>query len=533
MRTTLRTVLLAFCTASAAGSHAPLFAQTRPEAVIRSDTQWVGDVLIEHDVTLTGVEVRVEPGSTIRFAADAGNGKPPMLRLESPLFQSGQRSQPARLVLAGTADRPITVESIDPNRPGAIVASANSAAGLQAQHCMFRSLGATGGQRVAQPCILLRLAAPESDLWLMHCRFEQCGPVEAEFFGPGASAEIAGCRFSQTCGATALSLAGTGRGVKVVTSNIADAGIEASVPQVLLRDNVLIGEFVCIAVRTPRADGVRIEGNYVHCTTAHDTGRYALHCETPSATVIDNVLRGGTYVIETAPQTVTGNVLIGAARLQASFNIQGLRSDLPDMPTTTHALLSGMPPRALIADNLFLGPAYAAISTTGQTHEPRIEHNLFDGWGVARRAVHLNLLGKAATGATITDNVFMRYPQPPIYDEAHMPGAIAAARGNLFAAVPEPAYEQVAGIDGLAPGDRQFDTIAPLDLGGESAGTFPATQPVLDSDELMQSGRLTVAELRRRWLDVYRPRPRSPLQNGAAGPRSLTQDKNALSQETR
>ena len=491
-----------------------LGATTDVAGTIHEDTLWSGQVVVTGDVRIIGATVRVEPGSTIQFVPPTAATFGPRIQLATPSFARDRQTPSARLILAGTRERPIVVETLPGKPPGAIVAEASTRGSVIARHVTFRRLGPPLSTQLANPAIRLQLTAPDNDLWLEDCRFESCGPVQAEFFGPGAGAHIEQCTFANTAGRTALVLTGAGSGLKIVLDNIADAAFQIECPQVLIQRNVLIGQLASIAIPTASPHAVWIDGNYIHCTATEDDGRYVLKCETAEAVVTRNLLIGGTYVIETAPRTVAANILIGVAGLRARFDLPGFKAQLRESTTSTHYLVANLPPRAVLTDNYFVGPAYAAVATStsaslpaGQrAEEPTIEHNFFDGWGAARRAVHFNLLAPETLRAALTHNVIVRYLSAPVCDQAAKPDTLAKVGPNLFAEVPQPAYEKVANVTDLAPGDRRLAGFDQLGL-----EPSPGTQPAGSLDESLAARRLTVAQARQQWLAAYRPRPDSPL----------------------
>ena len=84
-------------------------------------------------------------------------------------------------------------------------------------------------------------------------------------------------------------------------------------------------------------------------------------------------------------------------------------------------------------------------ASAARARNPHIEHNLFDGWGVTRRAIHFNLLlppdREKPLAAKRIGNVFARYRSAPIVDGAKQIGTIAEAASNVFVEVPESLYE--------------------------------------------------------------------------------------------
>ena len=527
--TTARMRIAAACCLALLLRTEPLGAQTTPESMILSKTTWRGEITITRDVTIDGATVRVEAGSTIRFVG-GGPGAGPVIRLKGTSLTSGAVRKEARLVFAGTAANRIVVqtsadETANGVSRGAIIADPTTGCSVVARHTIFQRLGRPTDPGGGEPAISLALMSSTNDLWLADCHFEHCGPVQAEFSGSGATAEITRCTFAETVGDTALVMLRPGNGIRVVTHNIADAALRIDCPQTLLRENVLVGEAACIAVYSATAAGIAIVDNYVHCTSPRDEGRYALRCDAPDAVVSGNVLVGGTYVVQSAPRTVTGNVLVGVGGLEAKFDLPDLTVRMRE-PTSTHYLIANPAAGAVIGDNLLLGPAYAAIGLGRGCSEVRIEHNFFDGWKSARRAIDLNALPTRHTddplATVIARNVIARYRAAPVLGGSQPGGSIAEAEHNLFVDVPEVVYEKVPGVTGLADGDRRLGTFGYLRLRSPSA-----TRSAADRDDQLLNRRLTVPEVREMWLSAYRPRPGSPLLSSDSatnvGPRPLRQ----------
>ena len=498
-------------TSSALGAQATL-----PDTVTE-DSVWSGVIDITHDVRLAGVTVRVEPGSVIRFVAadDARVGPKLHLGTAESLVEGRPHRASCRLILAGTADRPITVETPTNGVTGSIVAPSTGSCSIVARHVIFRQLGRRVSEHNTEPALLVRLDRPDDDLSLTNCRFEQCGPVWAEFAGDEAGAHVAHCTFTESIGRTALRFTGSGRGIKTVLDNVADAAFRVDCSQLLVRGNVLIGEQAAVALVTDRIEAIRIDGNYLHCTARQDNGRFALRCDAPGAVVSRNVLVGGTYVCVSAPRTVIGNVFVGVAGLEATMGSPGGGIALRRPTTTTHYLIGELAPAAVVRDNLFLGPAYGAVATGSRADRPRIENNLFDGWDVARRAVFFNVLADTPVGALFVGNVVTRYRTAPIVDQAGRAGTLAEARDNLFAEVPDPLYEKIAFLTDKAPGDRRLERFADLRL-----ADGPTTRSALDVDQRLRDRQTSPAEVRDTWFAAYRPGPDSPLrEDPGAGPR--------------
>lgn len=496
-------------------------AELTPDPVIHQDQAWSGQITITRTVRIIGATVRVEAGSTIRFASASGG--PAAIELVGEDLTSA-RSRPASLRLEGTADKPVTVETPSSQPPGRITASPRAGASIVAHHTVFRRLGQPRSAHRAEPALSLALNSERNDLWLADCRFEDCGPVHAEFIGTGATADIRRCTFERTVGPASLELIGTGTGIRVVCDNVADAAFHVECGQLLLADNVLIGPSAAIDASSPTAENVTIRQNYVHCTTTRDEGRYATHAAGLDIRLVDNVLIGGTYVIERAPRSVIGNILIGVAGLEPSFTGTGLQITDATRETTTHYLLTNLAPDAEVSDNLFLGPAYAAVALDRASTRPYIHHNLFDGWNQARRAIDFNPLRLSAPSealqARVTHNVFTRYSASPIVDSTRRKGTLSVCESNLLTAPID--------RDDDVPADMPEDSSSIRAVGGFEElklNRAASTQTTLELDERVRRREITVERLRQMWISAYTPAPDSPmlLHPEPVGPRFLTE----------
>jgi hypothetical protein len=518
---------------------------------IEKDTTWSGTVEIPHDVSISGATVTVEAGTTIRFMGSGSLPVAPRIRLEMPI-ERPLAPPCSSLRLEGTADQPIIVETPVEYPVGSIVARPAACGSFYASHVIFRRMGDAGLPARPKPALQLRFSREADDVWLSHCRFENCGPVWAEFFGPHASAEIEHCRFEGTQGPLALMLAGRGQGIKRVTHVHADAGLRVECPQVLVQHNTLIGRSAQIDVPTPTARAVTIADNVVHCTESRDVGRYAVRCLTPEARVIHNVLTGGTYVIAAAPRMVKGNVLIGVSDLAGLAPAADSRLERLSLTAPTHYLIGELPARAEITDNLFLGPCYAAISTGPPAHDITIAHNVFDGWSQAHRAIQLltpvapssyrrtptdnydageeirrltaeeeapaeagdneanaqrTTTAPASLQATITHNIFTRYDVAAIDVRDDQPEPLRAVTQNIFAQVNNRPVAVGSEESNLLTTPRQYARFDQLGF-----ALAPTTQQAAEATSAaIESGETSVEEIRRAWFDTYRIKPDSAL----------------------
>ncbi len=478
---------------------------------IQEDTVWQGVVKISADVSISGATVRVMPGTRIVFDKPATLGTGPLILLNSPILLYARVGQTARLILAGTPEQPIIIETAPDKLRGSIVAGRSTSASVFARHVIFRSLGGAGGVGITEPALQVQLGAEKDDLWLSHCRFEDCGPVEILTDAPTASVHIAQCTFTGSTGDWSLDLAGSSLSAKVVAGNRADAAFRIGCSQALVSDNVLIGPTAGIRIPGATSEALTITGNYVHCAGFQQWGSAALTCDAPATLLTRNVLRGGNHVVQVSPRTVTGNVLIGSSRAAATHPD---RSGTSARKGATVNIVVNCPPGTVLADNLFLGAATAALSAGRSPENLRIAHNVFDGWNAAQRAIEFHAFPHAAAGVVIEHNVFARYRLAPVVDLSRRPGTVLRTTSNLFVEVPATEYEDVAGHPDSASGDRRIARWA--EWSGSDADVSEAWADQIE--ELLLNGAITPAEARLRWFAAYPSAPESPDTHPAQEP---------------
>lgn len=479
---------------------ASVFAVEIPSGIITENQTWSGNITISRDVTIMSATITIEPGTTIRFTGPPNATAGPVLRLSSPAVPKSPAAAQARLVMLGTDEEPILVETLAGRPPGRIAADGSTTGSLVAEHVIFRRLGQQEDGPGDLPALVMQLTWPNSDVYLNRCRFESCGPLRIETIGTSASLEINRCDFEGATGPAAVEIIGTGTGVKVVRHNVMDSLLRVECPQILVEENVLIGNGAGIVTFGDQYEAIRYERNYIHNTREIDDGGYCLRCKSPDAIARQNVMRGGTYVIESAPRRVSENVLIGVAGLEAQFGV--VEGAFESATTTTHYLIANLPGEAIVTDNILAGPAYASMVIAETAESPRIKNNLFDGFNAARRAIEFNPMGTLEAKASIIDNTFMRYTQSPIHDHKSADNTIIEARGNVFIDVVSPAYDSIAGVEELPAEDTRIpddQTEARLRKLFKPA----ATQPAETIDQQLKQRELTVEHVWRTWRQVH------------------------------
>ena len=265
-------------------------------------------------------------------------------------------------------------------------------------------------------------------------------------------------------------------------------------------------------MRRHRSAQTRIVGNFIHNTTPKDDGRYCLDCENPDALIENNILRGATSCVLNGSRRMSGNVLIAAPNL-----------DNPLSPAAkTHQLVAALPPGAVFEKNLLLGPAYTLLIPQPRLTAPRtapkasagseiiIRHNLFDGFRSTGRAIHLGRPDRGVAPVRAVNNVFLRCRAIVVNDGRSGGTARHVFSGN--AAAPPP---RAAAAGNEAAIDEGLVITAP-DVRGLKLSAPPADR-IEDFDGDLRTGRRTVADIRQRLFEAYRPRAGSPLVGGEGG----------------
>jgi hypothetical protein len=530
---------------------APLAAQTtRLRGIIDKDQTWTGHILITDDLTIQLATVTVAPGTVIEFAA-ADPGRNPCLTVGTP-------TSPGTIEWKATPDQPIVVRSRADARPGCIVvyvtgrrtetaAPADPGADNDARsrepvrflpddvawrHVRFERMGYSragpGGRdapaQITHPAVLVQLRRAAHTFGLSHCTFRDCTRVQFEV-ADGATVNVLDTTFDATQERVALELIGDptiGDDAAHVARNRADAAIHFSAIMATLLENVLIGPFAAVVVQDQPEPRTRIAGNFIHNTTTDDDGRYALSCENPDAVIEDNIIRGGSNCVLVGSRRMHGNVFIGAPRLKSPY-VKSAR---------THQLVQALLPGATFERNILIGPAYTLLvphppmgeDAAPAANEPtRIRHNVFDGMERTSRAIQLSPIGRSALTVSIDHNLFLR-GSVLACSESQSEDRKTLVHWDYNAICPptDRAFERLTVADknrgdpGFGKCDLTIETLAALGLAA------PPMADVPDVDDELQSGRVTIAQVRKRFFDAYRPLPHSPLVR--AGRREVTAD---------
>jgi hypothetical protein len=510
-------VALLICTAA---TTLPVSAATLVTGTIDQDTVWQGEVIIQGQVKIVAATVSAKPGTVIRFAETSNRYDQPAITLASPLRLSHQDDRQAKLLLLGTAESPVTVETPAGAKRGHIRATNIAGATVIARHVVFRRLGTDTSKTLGDTAISLTLASPRNDLWLSHCRFEQCGMIRAEMIGSGSVSTVQQCTFAKPSSRYALTLIGTAPGLRTISDNRSQAGFRIECPDVLVNRNVIIADQVCVDMPTSHATAVRVVDNYLECTTDKDTGTYVLRCETPGTLLERNTMIGGTYVIETAPTHVFDNVLIGVDKLELDLSMVKLTvSDKRKRRSKTHYLIANTPMQARIDGNLLLGPCYAMIALPPALADIEIRANVFDGWNAATRGIVLMqsfewMRSQANNNATrqpassrpsIVGNVFVRLEQDAICQRDLETSPTFTVSDTVVADVPMLICESLAET-ATEQNTQRLEAFS--QLGFENTIT---TQSAKSLDDQLLKGDISPTEAYRRWRDAYSPDSQSPL----------------------
>lgn len=519
----------------------------RLHGVIHENQTWSGRVVITDDLTIQEAIVTIAAGTVVEFAQKSPQQYP-------KLVVGASDSAGGHLELQGTADRPIIFRTVPNANPGSIVVNVRSrivaprksgeaGGGLPEaarlpndvnwQHVRFEDLGHIAprlheGQsaRVPEPAIAFNLIGDAHTLSLVDCTFDRATRVEVRA-GDGARITIVGNRFAQSKDRVDVEVfGGTGQtplGPVAIARNTLTAALAVHAAPASIVDNLLVGPEAAIVVDDDDSLATRIAGNYVHNTTTEDEGRYCLNCQNPAAAIEENILRGGTNCVWNGSRKMSGNVLIAAPRLNSKLV----------KTAKTHQLVQALPAGAVFERNLLLGPAFSLLMPQpspiarqpDKTPDPVIvRHNLFDGFSDSNRAIHLNPLGRGSVSVSVVNNVFLRM-KTLVYDEARTDTALARADYNAVAPPAQRPFEQVEirGAKLGSPGWSAKDVTA-ADVAGLRL-TAPPAQPPPDFDADVLAGKVTVASLRQRLFNAYRPLPESPLvragdPTGAADPKT-------------
>ena len=450
-------------------------ADTTLAGPVVSDQTWSGSVVITNDVTIEAT-VTVQPGTAIVFAPEA---KGRSIALGIGRFVAG-----GRLILAGTEQAPITVQTAPDAPPARMVVAGKDAAPLTAHWTVFTRLGTE-----TEPAVDIQCGPGEAHVRIEQCRFDECGALQARLRGQ-AALTIEDCRLEATVGRTAVRCLGSGSAAKTIRSNRIDAALALSGQNLTVGGNIIVGPRAAIGVPAHDQAPVIIRDNFVHNTTDTDDGRFVLSCYEPEAEIAGNVLVGGSFVVEMASRHFHDNVLVGVA---------GLKSKLVGS-ATTHQLVSNLPPDAVFERNLLLGPAYAMLATSIGARNVQIRQNTFDGWGRAMRGLHLNMLARERVAAVIHSNLFMRLAGPAVAADPGSPPPVAEWSENVLCDVARPA-------NGLTLPTTQpiVPDVTQLHLRGPAEGLPEALEKQL------LDGQISIAQLRQRLVNGYRPQPGSPL----------------------
>ncbi len=506
----------------------------RIRGIIDKDQSWSGTVIITDDVTIQDATVTVNPGTTVEFA-HAAPGSHPTLTVGTATSAAGE------LKVLSTAEQPITFRTRETTNAGHIVVNIRNSITYGPAHgnlpggtsrpvsvpndvtwryVRFERLGFLRPQRASaskarlvEPAVAFNLLGGPHKLNLLDCAFTGCTRVEIRA-GNGAEITAADNRFNEEAERSALQVLPGGEGWKSGTranirGNVLSAALSVEGLVALVAGNIVVGPGACLVVKEDGSAESRIIDNYIHNTTTEDEGRYCLNCENPAALIEGNIIRGGTMCVLNGSRRMSGNVFIGAARLSSRY-VRDAR---------THQLVAALPQEATFERNLLLGPANSLLVPQPAASPPKgdgakgptiIRHNLFDGFGESSRAIHLNSAGRPSAPVAVMNNVVLRVPTL-VYDEAGTDDTLTYADYNA-AAPPLPRPFDRAAIAGIAMGkpgwaanDICFDDVAALRL-----AAAPQAPPADFNSELL-AGKVSIAQMRKRLFDAYRPLANSPL----------------------
>lgn len=530
----------------------------RIRGLIDKDETWSGTILITDNLIIDGATVKVLPGTTIEFAGgsqfrrpvltvgaevrpgtdfDAGPGNSDSKVALDPMRAAG------RLEMTGTPEQPIIVRTAAGSGPGRLVVvvrnrknavrleqgklvedapTSQTADQLDWKHVRFERLGYTESKRdlqldvdVSKPAVLFMVRTGGQSIALSDCSFKQCAQLLIHTAAE-CKVRVAGCRFEdaiETASLRCVAVAASDVAASIdVVDNFADGMFVMSAGPAALTGNRLIGPRAGMAIRSDAIGDIRLESNYVHCTVERDTGRYVLNVERPDAIVKDNVLIGGTYVVNQGSRQMSGNVLIAAQQFEGDKGGKG----------RTHRLVAALPAGSDFSGNVLIGPAFALLGpqkslmpTRGDDDNQsaavvtRVFGNVFDGTDGITKAMQLGLPRGTGGAFECFNNLIVRCG-PMIADSSMKSDALAYADFNAIIGGPKKLLQRTAvvsrreGEEGWSKSDVRHPSLDKVGL-----AALPDSVPNLDAD--VARGAMSIQEARRRLMAPYRPRKYSPL----------------------
>ena len=506
----------------------------RLRGIIDRDQTWSGHVIITDDLQILGATVRVQPGTLVEFAQAVLGGHP-------TLTVGSEHRDRGELILLSTSKRPITFRSRPDTNPGRLtvylrgrmvsaLAPTNKLgqapapperrpADLTWRHVRFERLGyphrsrrGAENARRHEPAVTINLIGTSHTVKILDCDFDASTRVRIRA-DDDCRITIDGNHFRDCAERVALEIDGTSikksAGAVTVSKNRLAAVLSLMSVPALIRDNILIGRRASMVVRDPTDRPCEVIGNYIHNSTKDDDGRYCFDTDAPETIIRNNIFRGGTACVLNGSRKMHGNVFIGAPDL-ASQLVKKSR---------THQLVGALPASSIFSYNLLIGPAHALLiphpvrskARQGSEVRPtRIERNVFDGLGDSHRAIHINPIGRLDAQLYIAGNLFLRVPTL-IYDESPTNATVVYTDANAFTLPPDRAFGKVT-VGNIKRGETGWSSrdIHRKDVAGFGlSATPPSHLPDFDAD--LQSGNVSIAHLRQRLFERYRPRPDSPL----------------------
>lgn len=389
---------------------------TRIHGIIDRETTWRGRIILTDDTAIIGATVHVEPGTLIEFA-NADN--PPVLSIGNAKGERGN------LILAATANEPITIASREGTEPGRIefhlwdeqekYNPQTEGVSLEINHVHFKRLGDSGSPqpRYHRPPLTppgnpdkAKPGAP---------RAARIPPSLAIVdHGIGAAIHVSDCRFERTtaiqisCGSaarfifenntvydclesaaiavrTAESEKWNGRAT--ITANRLECPIDMQCPWFDISENVIVGRRAAIVTRKDAIRIAMIIHNYVHNTAAVDGG-YCLDAQSTAVQVSENILIGGAETVYRGSRSMTGNFIISAE------SIDGAASDQAD-DNKSPRNVSALPEGARFEGNTLIGFGSLLMRASPDRQLPgertpkltTIRNNRFIGTGDAQIAI--------------------------------------------------------------------------------------------------------------------------------------------------
>lgn len=532
----------------------------RIRGILDRDDTWRGHILLTGDTRIEDCTITVEPGTTIEFACPDCD-EPPVLSIgydpDDPV-----RGLPSRLVMAGTAEKPITVRSHPASTPGQVVwrtfespESVEEAVDVPPQqwrHVHFERLAgdakASGGGvpeqaggastgplksrpgRAVESALILYVFTDQSNgaVSLADCTFDECGRVDVFFFREG-DVRFERCRFLRPASPKSVCIDGSlwsidraifgiprTSGTVHVTGGLVQGLVHAGRCTLRLDGAVIEGPRAGVDLSREARGNSAVRECLIYNRAPPDAARFALSSAAEDVAVERNIVIGGSHCVYDGTRRMADNVFLSAAALD------------PGAPAADVPLVAALPPGAVFENNLLVGPARALLaaqppvgSTAARGESIQVRHNTFDGLVRTPRGIHANAPGAPAVRLAVENNLFLRVAEPLLDEAPEQPNAIRLTHNAWAPSRGRPFHRREARAGGAVQkgdagraqgrmGEDNGENLAFAKLEDLRLGELPSRCLVMDLDAV-RAGTLSVDTLRRRLMAAYRPSTHSPL----------------------